>query len=51
VQEILVLIPLQFHYLENNFEILREKRNELLKECDYLALPDYPHENPEIRTA
>tara|TARA_B100000925_G_C21996376_1_gene469113 strand:- start:524 stop:937 length:414 start_codon:yes stop_codon:yes gene_type:complete len=33
------------------FEILRKKRNELLKQCDYLALPDYPHENPEIRTA
>jgi hypothetical protein len=33
------------------FKILRKKRNELLKECDYLALPDYPHENPEIRTA
>ena len=33
------------------FEILRKKRNELLKECDYLAIPDYPHKNPEIRTA
>ena len=38
-------------YLENNFKILRKKRNELLKECDYLAIPDYPHKNPEIRTA
>ena len=36
---------------EKPFKILRKKRNELLNECDYLALPDYPHKNPEIRTA
>lgn len=38
-------------YSKYALKYLRKKRNELLKECDYLALPDYPHENPEIRTA
>lgn len=46
-----ILNKINEYIQEKPFEILRKKRNELLKECDYLALPDYPHENPEIRTA
>lgn len=46
-----ILNKINEYIQEKPFEILRKKRNELLKECDYLALLDYPHENPEIRTA
>tara|TARA_B100001123_G_C14619963_1_gene753363 strand:+ start:114 stop:518 length:405 start_codon:yes stop_codon:yes gene_type:complete len=39
--------------VQNNeaLRILRQKRNKLLVDCDYLAMPDYPHSTDTIKQA
>ena len=39
--------------LQNNeaLRILRNKRDKLLFDCDYLAMPDYPHSTDTIKQA
>ena len=32
---------------EMKIDEMREKRNELLRECDFRVLPDYPHSSEE----
>tara|TARA_Y100000817_G_scaffold266087_1_gene222134 strand:+ start:151 stop:555 length:405 start_codon:yes stop_codon:yes gene_type:complete len=32
-------------------ELLRKERNKLLVDCDYLAMPDYPHSTDTIKQA
>lgn len=36
--------------LDRKAESIRQERNRLLTETDYMVLPDSPHDKPEIRT-
>jgi hypothetical protein len=39
-EELIILWNMEYDYLK---EIMRKERNQLLKDCDHCALPDFPN--------